>query len=103
MRGEVPLMTFGIFRSVAAVTVELVLRFLDDRGACRLRLLIVRVNIIDIDIQALSCLTEMLGVLVVRSRMSHHNHRVTMFHRRVHCLSVSAAHSVELLKSEGPS
>jgi hypothetical protein len=87
-----PLMSFGIFGAVAAVTVRRIFGLFEN---CRTRPpgpLEVRVHVFYIDVKALRCLTEPFRILIFRTGAAHHDQVVAEFHRGVMDLAVGPPH-----------
>ena len=59
MGSEIPLVPFRIFDAVVAVAVKLILGLAHDLGAGLLRALVVRVDVVDVDIDALRLAAEL--------------------------------------------
>src|ERR1041384_778606 len=101
MLSEIPLMTFRVFGAIAAVSVELVLRLLDDLRPCLFCRVVMLVHIVDYDVKALGYLPEVFRVLIVWSRVAHHHHGVAQLHRRVSDVAIRTGHARVLAKAEG--
>jgi hypothetical protein len=77
---EVPDMTFRILDAIATVSVSLIGRLLDDRPARLLAAPMVRIHVVDVDVEILRLLAEFLGVPVPGSGVAHHDNAFREFH-----------------------
>src|SRR5262249_10923792 len=73
---EVPNVTLGILGAVRAVAVELIRRLLLDGRARLPRAAVVRVDVVDVDVDVLRRLAESLRVPVAGAGMAHHHDAV---------------------------
>jgi hypothetical protein len=77
---EVPDVTLWIFGAVTARAVKRVLRLLDDSGAGFDGLRVVPVDVRDVDIQVLRCVTDQLRSLEVGPGAAEHQQRLAELH-----------------------
>src|SRR5580700_1353354 len=70
---KIPLVPFGIFGAVAARTVRRIFGLFENRGACRPCPLEVRIHVIYVDVKALRCLTKPFRILILGTRVTHHD------------------------------
>jgi hypothetical protein len=68
MGSEVPLVAFKVLDGVVTVAVKLILRLAHDRCAGLLGMLVVRVDIVDVDIGALRLGAELRWIPVLTGR-----------------------------------
>ncbi|MCH8257565.1 MAG: hypothetical protein IIA75_06675 [Proteobacteria bacterium] len=73
MSSEVPVVTLAILSTVTPIAVEGVVRLLQDRRSCCLRLSVVSIRIINVDVDLISYMPAMGRILIVATRLSHHD------------------------------
>ena len=98
---EGPLVALGVLGRVGAVAVELVGELPDDVGPGGHGGVVVPVDVVDVDVDVRGGAADVLGVLVVGPRATHHHHAVAEGELGVVGPAVGAGHADRLGETEG--
>ena len=98
---KIPLVTFGIFSTVPAMSVLGITGLFQDVSACLFRSCKVAIDIVDVDVKTLGRLTQAFWISISRGRAAHHNNITAQFHCGMVDLAVSEYRFSELLEATG--